>query len=163
MPAAGEFLGAAAPIRFRESQAGKHAPGLCLKRIAVALAELGVESMEALAHALILFALGIEFGHLSHQIFHLLLHGQQVAEHRHAFGQHRASGKRQAVLREVARSDPLSEADFAVIERIEARQHLEQSALARAVRSHQANARAWRDEPIEILKQQFGAESLSGR
>ena len=95
--------------------------------------------------------------------FHLLLHGQQVAEHRHAFGQHRASGKRQAVLREVTRGDPLGKGDFAVIERLEARQHLEQRGLARAVRAHQAHAVARRDEPIEIFKKRLGAESLSGR
>jgi hypothetical protein len=119
--------------------------------------------MKALAHLLVLVAFGVQFGNLPHETLHLLLHREQIAEHRHALGEHGASRKRQTVLRQVTGGDPLGEGDFAVIERLEARQHLEQGGLTRAVRTHQAHTIARRDEPIEVFKQQLGAETLSGR
>ena len=146
-----------------KSQAAQHHSHLRFERIAVAVLELGVDGVEAVGDLLVLGPGGIEFPHLLHQGFHLLLHGEQIAEHRHALRHHRAPGKRQAVLRQVAGGDPFGKADLAVVERLEARQGLEQGGLARAVRAHQAHAVARRDEPVEIFEQQFGAETLSGR
>ena len=163
LPAAGEFFRAAMPIGGRESQPAQHHSHLRLERISVAVLELGVDGVEAVGHRCVLGPGGIDFPHLLHQAFHLLFHGEQIAEHGHALRHHRAPGKRQAVLRQVAGRDPFGKADLAVVEGFKAGQGLEQSGLARAVRAHQAHAIARRDEPVEIFEQQLGAEAFSGR
>ena len=163
LPATGEFFRAPMPIGGGKSQTAQHHSHLRLERIPVAMLKLGIDGVETVGDLLILGPGRIKFTHLLHQGFHLLLHGEQIAEHRHALRHHRAPGKGQAILREIAGGGPLGESDLAVIERFEARQHPEQRGLARAVCAHQTHAIARRDQPVEILKQQLGAEAFSGR
>ena len=96
------------------------------------------------------------------QLFHLHFHLLERSENRHAFGEYAASGERQTVLRQVAGADAARDAQPAVIERLHARQHFEQRGFAAAVRAHQTRTVLGRDHPVEIFKQQLGAEALAG-
>ena len=84
--------------------------------------ELRVDGVEAIGHRFVLRPGGIDFPHLLHQAFHLLFHGEQIAEHRHALRHHRAPGERKAVLWQVAGRDPFGEADLAVVKGFKAGQ-----------------------------------------
>ena len=162
LPAARKFLGALVPLLVRKPEAGQHRPHLRFDGVAVAGAELAIELMEAVGHLRILRPRGIQFAHLVRQLFHLHFHLLQRSENRHAFGEDAAAGKREAVLRQVAGADAARDAERAVVERLHARQHFEQRGFAGAVRAHQSGAVLGRDQPVEIFKQQLGAEALAG-
>ena len=96
------------------------------------------------------------------EIFHLLLQRTQVAEHRHAFVEDGAAGELQAILRQVAEGRVLRRRDAAVVERLHAAQNLQQRRFSRAVGADQPNAFVRRDEPIQVVEQEFGAEAFAG-
>ena len=50
LPAAGKFLGAAVPIGMREAEAGENGADLRLDGVAVAVAKIGVQVVEAVGH-----------------------------------------------------------------------------------------------------------------
>ena len=162
LPAAGKFLGALVPLLVRKAEAGQHGSHLRFDGVAVARAEFAIQLMEAVGHLRILRARGIQLAHLVRELFHLHFHLLQRSENRHAFGEDAAAGEREAVLRQVAGADAARDAELAVVERLHAGQHFEQRGFAAAVRAHQAGAVLGRDHPVEIFKQQLGAEALAG-
>ncbi len=107
LPAAGEFLGAAGPIFLAKSESVEHRADLRLDRVAVAIAKLGVDVMEAVGGGGVFGAGGIELAELVVQRFELLLHFAKVGEDAHAFGEDGAAGEREAVLRKIALGDAL--------------------------------------------------------
>ncbi len=162
LPAAGEFLGALVPLLVREAEAGQNRPHLRFDGVAVAVTEFTIQVMEAVRHLRVFRAGGIQLAHLMRELFHLHFHLLQRRENRHALGENAAAGERKAVLRQVAGADAARDAELAVVERLHARQHLEQRGFAAAIRAHQACAILGRDHPVEIFKQQLGAEALAG-
>ena len=162
LPAAGKFLGALVPFFMRKAQARQHGSHLRFNGVAIAVTELTVQVMETVGHLRVLGPGGIQFAHLVRELFHLHFHLLQRGEHRHALGEHAAAGEREAVLRQVAGADAARDAELAVVERFHARQHFEQRGFAAAVRAHQAGTVLGRDHPVEIFKQQLGAEAFAG-
>ena len=160
LPAAGKFFRATPPIGLRKSKATEHAAHLGFERVTVPGAELAVETLVALRHAIVFLACGIELGHLLRERFHLALHVQQVSENRHALGKYAAARKRQPVLRQIARRDALGRINFAVIKRLQAGEDFEKRRLARAVRAHDSHTVVRRDQPVKLLKKQLGAKTL---
>ncbi len=104
----------------------------------------------------------VEFRHVSGQVFHLLFHVAQLREDRHALGKDGAAGERQPILRQVPGADALGPADRAVVEAFRTRQNLQQRGFAGAVRAHQADAVARRDQPVRSLEEELVAIAFSG-
>ena len=155
LPTARKLLGTAPPVVLGEPQAGQHRARLCLDRVAVARAEFAVQALEAIRHLLVLEALRVEFRHAVGQALELFLHGAQIGKDRQALGKHGAAGKRQAILRQVARGQPARGGQQARIQRLDARQDLQHGAFAGAVGAHQADAIIGRNQPIHVLEQQL--------
>ena len=84
-----------------------------------------------------------------------------MGEHGEAFFRHRAAGKRQAVLGQVAGGGALDERDVAVVGAFQAGQHLQQRGFAGAVAADQADALAVADDPVEALEEGLGAEMFA--
>ena len=163
LPAAGELFGAAGPVLFAKSESGQHGAHLRFNGVTVTGAEFGVELLEAVGDGGIFRPGGIEFAHLVHERFHLGLHVAEVGEHRHALGKDAASGQRQAVLGKVPGAGSTGARQIAIVERIQAAQHLHERGLAGAIGAHQAGAFARGDQPIDVFEEDFGAEAFSGR
>ena len=85
----------------------------------------------------------------------------QIGKDGHALGEHRAPGKRQAVLRQISEGDALLHGDGAGIEAFNAGQHLEQRRFPGAVGAHQSGPLVGRDQPIDIFEENLGAVALS--
>src|SRR5580704_12386870 len=96
------------------------------------------------------------------ELFEFTLDGMQSGEHSHAFGKYGATGKREAVLRQIASGGAFGNDQRAVVEGVQAREHLHQRGFARAVRAHEANAVVGRDQPVGVFKKKFVAETFSG-
>ena len=152
LPAAGKFLGAFVPLLVREAEAGKHGAHLRFDGVAVAIAEFAVQLMEAIGHLRVLGAGGIQFAHLVRELSHLHFHLLQGGEDRHAFGEHAAAGKREAVLREVAGTDAARDAELAVVKRFHPGEHFQQCGFTAAIGAHQASTVLGRDHPVEFFK-----------
>ena len=161
LPAARELLGAPLPIALRETQAGEHAAHLRFDGVAVAGAKLAFHAMEAVGHLRVLGAGGVEFGHAARQVLLLVFERAQAGEDRHALGEDRAAGEREAILRQVAEGDALLGGDAAGVEPFDSGQDLEQRRLAGAVGAHDAGALVGRDQPVDVFKEDFGAVALS--
>ncbi len=121
-----------------------------------------LDALVALRHLRVLRRRVVEFGHASGQLFHLLFHASQMRKHRHALGEHGASGERQAVLRKISRADALGPADRAIVEAFGTGQNLQQRGFAGAVRAHQAHAVARRNHPVRPFEQELVAIAFAG-
>ena len=104
----------------------------------------------------------VEFGDAVGERFQFPLHGVEFGEHRHAFGKNGAAGKREAILRQISGSGALGNDERAVVERVQAGENLHQCGFAGAVRAHQSDAVAGRDQPVGVFKKKFVAETFSG-
>ena len=124
--------------------------------------KLRFERVKAIGHLVVLSAFVIHFRHACSELFEFLFHRPDFVEYRHAFSEDSSSTEGEAILWQVAGTDSLGANDAALIKRLNSRKHLQQSGFARPIRSHNAHAVVGRDEPIEILKQELVAETLSG-
>ena len=104
----------------------------------------------------------VEFGDLVSESFEFPFHGVEFGEHRHAFGKHGASGKREAILRQISGRRAFGNNQRAVVQRVQAGENLHQRGLAGSVRAHQSDAVSGRDQPVGIFKEKFVAETFSG-
>ena len=86
----------------------------------------------------------------------------EFVKHRHALGENRSAGHRQAILRKISGRDALGARDGAVVKGFASGQNLHDRGLAGAVGSDQPDARFWRDQPVGILKQKLVAIALAG-
>jgi hypothetical protein len=73
-----------------------------------------------------------------------------------------AAGEREAVLREVADGHAADVGALAVVERLDAGEDFEERGFAGAVSADEAGALVGRDEPVDVVEEQFGAEALAG-
>ncbi len=117
--------------------------------------------MEAVGHLRVLGAARVEFGHAVRELFLLVFERAQAGENRHALGENRAAGERQAFLRQIAEGDALLGGDAAGVEAFDSGQHLEQRRFAGAVGAHNAGALVGRHQPVDVFKEDFGAVALS--
>ena len=137
LPAAGELLGVARPVFLAKAEAVEHRADLRVERVAVVHAEVAGDFVIAVGHLLVLARRWIELAHLVGQLFHLVFHRLQVAEDRHALVEDGAAFQAQAILRQIAEGRVLGARKRAVVERLDAAQHLQQRGFAGAVRAHQ--------------------------
>src|SRR5260370_31279584 len=110
----------------------------------------------------IFWTLMVELGDAMSQRFQLPLHRMQFLENSHAFGENGAARERETILRQVPSRRSLGDNERAIIERIQPGENLHQRGFAGAVRAHQADAVARRDQPVGIFKKKFVAETFSG-
>ena len=96
------------------------------------------------------------------QVFLFLFEGAKGVENRHAFGEDGTAGEVDAVLREVAGANAFGGVDAAVIEMLDSREDLEQGGFAGAIGANDADALFRRDEPVQVFKQDAGAEAFPG-
>ncbi len=99
-----------------KAQAAEHGAHLRIEGVSVAGLEFVLDALVALGDLRIFRRRVVDFGHARGQVFHLLLHGAQFVEHRHAFGENAAAGERKPVLRQIAGADALGGAEGAVVE-----------------------------------------------
>ena len=161
LPAAGEFFGAALQSSLRKPEPVEHGCRPALRWRSRRGVKFVLEALVALGDLRVLGATLVELRHAPGELFHLLFHGAQFGEHRHAFGEHGAAGERQPILRQVAGADAFGAADGAVIETFVPRD-LQQRGFAGAVRAHETDAVARRDQPVSSFEQQLVAEALAG-
>src|SRR5580658_1126554 len=96
------------------------------------------------------------------QLLILSLKGADLVEDGEALVEDAAAGEREAVLWQIAQGHALGVCALAVVERLDAREDLEQSGLAGAVAADKTSALIRCDEPVDVLKEQFRAESFAG-
>ena len=162
LPAAGEFLGAALPIALAEAEAAEDGTHLGFDGVAVARAELAFRAMKAVRHGGVFGAGRIQFAHPRGQLLLLFFERPQFVEHRHAFGEHRAAGKRKPFLRQIADGDAALHGDGAGIEALDPGQHFQQRRFAGAVGAHDAGALLRRHQPAGVFKKDFGPVAFPG-
>src|SRR5215469_4964883 len=85
-----------------------------------------------------------------------------LVEDGETFVEDAAAGEREAILREVAEGHALDVRALAVVERLDAREDFEQRGLAGAVAADKSGALIRRDEPVDVFKEEFRAESFAG-
>ena len=95
-------------------------------------------------------------------VFHLLLHGAEIVEDRHALGKDAAARERKPVLRQIAGADAFRGADRAVVEGFHSAENLQQRGFAGAIRAHQADPVLGRDQPVGFFEEEFVAVAFSG-
>jgi len=116
----------------------------------------------ALGDLAVFVALVIEFRHATGEVFLFLFERAEGIENGHAFGEDGAAGEIDAVLREVAGADAFGGVDAAVIEVFDAGEDFEKRGFAGAVGADDADALLGRDEPVQVFKQDAGAEAFPG-
>ena len=82
--------------------------------------------------------------------------------HDQRHSRHGAAGVGQAVLRQVAGICAALACDVAVVQALNTGEHFQESRLAGAVRAHQSLAVTRRNQPVETLKENLWAETLTG-
>ena len=162
LPAAGELFGAALPVFLREAEAAEDSADLRVERVDVVRVEqignLGV----AVGGGVVLGGLRVRVGHRVRELLVLDFEGADLVEDGEALVEDAAAGEREAVLREVAEGHALGVRALAVVEGLKAAEDLEQGGFAGAVAADKAGALIRRDEPVDIFKEEFWAESLAG-
>ena len=148
--------------RCGKPEAGEHRADLRFDGVSVARAEFAFGAMEAVGHLGIFRAGRVQLRHAARQLLLLVLEGAQIAEHGHAFGEHGAAGKREALLRQIADAGAALRRDGTGIEPFDSGQHFEQRRFAGAVGAHDAGAFVGRNQPVDVLKKDFGAVALAG-
>ena len=86
LPAPGEFVGLPLPVFFTETQTHEDSSDLGLNGVAVACAELVLETMVAVGDIGVFRAGVVELCDAVSQSFQFLLHRAQFGKHGHAFG-----------------------------------------------------------------------------
>ena len=162
LPTAGELLGETFPVVFVKAKAIQHRAHLRFDGVPVARPEFAVHALEAIGDLPVFLARRIHVGHAMRQRLQLFFHRLQTGENRHAFVEHRAALQRQAVLRKVARRDSLRSGERAVVQAIHPGQDLQHRGFSGAVGAHQTHAVLGVDQPVEVLKEKFMAETFSG-
>ena len=162
LPSAGEFVGQARPVFFREAQAHQDASDFGFDRVAVAGAEFVFDAVVAVGDGVVFRAGVVEFRHAVRERFEFRFHGAQVVEDRHALGEDAAAGEREAVLRKISGGRAFGDDEAAVVEGVHAGEDLHERGLAGAVAADQADAVAGRDEPVRVFEEEFVAETFSG-
>ena len=162
LPAAREMFGAPRPVFLLEPEPVKHRAHLRLNRVAISIAKFRIDVVQTIGCGFVFGARWVELAETVVERLQLLLHFMKIGEHAHAFGENRAAGKRQAILRKIALRDAFLRGHRAVVERLHPAQNLQQRRLARAVSADQTRALFRRDEPVAILEEKFVAETFSG-
>ena len=145
-----------------KAEPAEHASHLCLERVAIAGAELAVEAMVAVRDFGIGGALRINLRHALREGFQLFFHGEQAREHLHAFFKDGAAGEGEAILGKVAGADAPGGGQRSIIQGFDSGKDLEQGGFPSAVCAHNSGAITRSDQPVELLKEQLGPESLAG-
>src|SRR5271170_6891609 len=107
-------------------------------------------------------AFRVELGERGGDGFHLFLKAEQFVKDREAFVEDGAAGEREAILRQVSDAHAFSALDLTVVEAVESGKDLHERGFAGAVRADQSSALVGSDQPVGILKEKLGAESLAG-
>ena len=136
MPSTGKFVGQPLPVFFAKAQAHKNASDFGFNRVAIARAELVLQTVIPIRNFGVLRAGVVEFRDAMSEGFELPLHGVEFGEHRHAFGKHSAPGKCKSILRQISGSGSFGNNQGAVVERIQAGKDLHQRGLAGTIRAH---------------------------
>ena len=150
------------PVVFRETQTCQNGADLRLNGVPIASLEFMLDDVVTVGNLRIFSRAVVHFGHAGGKVLHLLLHGAQLVEDRHALGENAAPGEREAILRQVACADAFSDADSPVVEGFQSAKNLQQRGFAGAVRTHQTNPVFGRNQPIGPFKQEFVAVTFSG-
>ena len=150
------------PVFLGEAEAAEDGADLRVERVDVVrvqkIGDLGV----AVGGGVVLGGLRVRVGHRVRQLLVLDFERADLVEDGEALVEDAAAGEREAVLREVAEGHALGVGALAVVERLDAGEDLEQGGLAGAVAADKAGALIRCDEPVDVLKEQFQAESLAG-
>ena len=163
LPAAGELFGVARPVFLAEAQAVEHRAHLRVERVAVVHAEVAGDSLVAVGHLFVFARRRIELAHLVGEVFHLLLHRSQVAEHGHALVEDGAAFEAQAILRQIAEGRVLGGGNASRSRATRCRRGPSAAWTCRCRSRRPARPIVRRDEPVKIFEQQLGAEAFSGR
>src|SRR5579859_1738181 len=162
LPAAGKSLRPSLPVFFAKAQAVQHRTYLGFNGVPVARLDFRLDAVEALSNLRVFSAGVIDFSHAMRKLFLFTLHLVDMLENGKTFGEDAASGERESVLREVAALYAALLRDGAVIQRLKAAQNLQKSGLAGAVRAYQADTIVRCDQPVELLEEDLGTETLAG-
>ena len=162
LPAAGEGFDAALPVLFTEAEAGEDGADAGLDVIAVARGEFGLDVVVAVDNLLVFRAGVVEFAHAAFEDLLLGFERADLVEDGKAFVEDGTAGEVDAVLREIAGADPLHDVERAIVEALNSGERFEQGGLAGAVRADDADALLRGEEPVEVLKKNFGAEAFAG-
>src|SRR5437868_12199504 len=119
--------------------------------------------MVTVGNFLVFIAFGIKLSELVREGFHFLFDVEQMAKNGEAFFRDAAAGERQTVLGKVASGRVLGRGKRPFVERLHAREHLQQSRFARAVAADQADAFSWTYDPVTVFEKSLGAKMFSGR
>ena len=162
LPAAGELFGAALPVFLGEAEAAEDCTDLGVECVDVVrveeIGDLGV----AVGGGVVLGGLGVRVRHGVGQLLVFDFERADLVEDGEALVEDAAAGEREAILREVAEGHALGVGALAVVERLDAGEDLEQGGLAGAVAADKAGALIRRDEPVDVFKEEFWAESFAG-
>ncbi len=117
---------------------------------------------KALGRGFILRAGVVEFGELPAQALDFALHLAEFVEDGEALFENGAAREAQAFLRQVADAHAARLLHAAVVERLEAGQHLHQRGFAGAVGADQRGSFLVSDQPVGLKKQDARTEALAG-
>ena len=162
LPAARKLIGLPRPIFFAESQSGKHAAHLRVERVAVEGMKALLEQGVSLRRRLVLRARVVENCQLPAEPLDLPLHLMQFIEDREALVKDRSAGQRQSLLGKVADADAARLLHAAVVQRLQASDHLHQRGFAGSIGAHQRGLLLAADEPIGFHKQHPRPKPLAG-
>jgi hypothetical protein len=95
-------------------------------------------------------------------LFGLAFEGMEMVEDGEALGEDGLAAEGEAILREIAEGGAFDAGEGAVVEGLEAGEDLEQGGFAGAVAADEAGALVRRDEPVDVFKEELGAESFAG-
>ena len=162
LPAAGKFLRAALPVLLGESEPAEHGADLRVEGVDVMDMQVVRDVGVAVGGGAVLSRFGVGGGESVGDLFGLALQIEEVVEDGEALGKDGLAADGEAVLRQVSNGHSLDRGELAVVEGIEAGEDLEQRGFARAIAANQASALVRRDEPVDVFKEEFGAEPFAG-
>ncbi len=160
LPSATELIGLPGPVVLAEAEPAEHRPHLRIQVVEIVLLQRVAYQAEAVRNHRILRTVRRKVRKLIAERVHLLVHRQRFVKDRQALLEDGLAAHHQAVLRQVADGQPLAAIELSAVQLLDARKHLQQRALARAVAADEAGALIRRDQPVGAFKQQFVSEAL---
>ena len=160
LPSTAELIGLPRPVFLAEAEAAQHRAHLRIQVVEVMLLQRVAHQAEAIRNDGVLRTCRVEVREFVAQVVHLAVHRQRLVKDRQALLEDGLAAHDQTVLRQVADGHSLAAVQLAAVKLLNAREHLQQRALAGAVTAHQAGALVRRDQPVGAFKQQFVSEAL---
>ncbi len=145
-----------------KAETGENLTDLRFERVAIARNKFVLEFLVTVGNGGVFGALVVEFRHAAGERLHFFFDGMKLGKHGQTLGENGLAGEGEAVLRKVSDGNIFGARDGAVVERFAPGKDFHYRGLAGAVRSNQANAGFWRNQPVGVFEQELVAIALAG-